>query len=186
MNMSRAQKLFGAAVLLTFVIAGCGESGSSSGRVRNAAIECFNTQDEKDAAIVLAQADVDAAVDGAQVVLDAVNTQPLCSEVESAPTETIVAPVEDDSAEPCAISVTDNQTSVSISFCDRVTKIQIGVDETGEWITTEGSSATAVLGGGRTFQYVASEGETVLSEGSWNLDATDNVSEFSVSQVLEQ
>lgn len=97
--MSRARKLFGAAVLLTFVLAGCGESGSSSGRVRNAAVECFNTQEEKDAAIVAAQADVDAAVEGAQVSLDAVNAQPLCSEVESVPTETIVPPVEDEGAE---------------------------------------------------------------------------------------
>ena len=184
--MSRARKLFGAAVLLTFVLAGCGESGSSSSRVRNVAIECFNTQEEKDAAVFLAQSDVDASVEGAQIVLDAVNAQPLCSEVESAPTETIVAPVEDDTAEPCAISVTDNQTSVSISFCDRVTRVQIGVDATGEWITVEGNSATVVLGEGRTFQYVAYEGETVLSEGSWDLDAADNIVEFSVQEVVEE
>jgi hypothetical protein len=102
------------------VLAGCGESGSSSGRVRNAAIQCFNTQEEKDAAVVLAQADVDAAVDGAQIVLDAVNAQPLCSEVESVPTETIVPPVEDEGAEACEISLIDNQTSADVSFCDRV------------------------------------------------------------------
>ena len=184
--MSRAQKLFGAAVLLTFVIAGCGESGSSSGRVRNAAIECFITQDEKDAAIVLAQADIDAAVDGAQVVLDAVNAQPLCSEVESAPTETLVPPVEDSGAESCEISLVDKQTSFDISFCDRVTRVQIGIDATGEWIPFEGNSATVVMGEGRTFQYVAYQGETILSEGSWNLDEADNVTEFSVDQTEEQ
>ena len=184
--MSRARKLIGAAVLLTFVIAGCGESGSSSGRVRNAAIECFNTQDEKDAAIVAVQADVDAAVEGAQIALDAVNAQPLCSEVESAPTETIVPPVEDEGAESCEISLIDNQTSVDVSFCDRVTRVQIGIDATGEWITVEGNSAAVVLGEGRTFQYVAYEGETVLSEGSWDLDAADNVSEFAVQEVVEE
>ena len=184
--MSRARKTIGAAVLLTFVLGGCGGASSSSSRVRNVAIECFNTQEEKDAAVVAAQAEVNASVDGAQVVLDAAIAQPLCSEVESAPTETIVAPAEDDTSEPCAISVTDNQVSVSISFCGRVTKIQIGIDETGQWITVEGNSATAELGGGRTFQYVAFEGETLLSEGSWNLDATDNVAEFSVGQAEEQ
>ena len=184
--MSRARKLFGAAVLLTFVLAGCGESGSSSGRVRNAAIQCFNTQEEKDAAVVLAQADVDAAVDGAQIVLDAVNAQPLCSEVESVPTETIVPPVEDEGAEACEISLIDNQTSADVSFCDRVTRVQIGIDATGEWITVEGNSATVELGEGRTFQYVAYEGETVLSEGSWDLDAADNVAEFAVQEAVEE
>ena len=183
--MSRARKLFGAAVLLTFVLAGCGESGSSSGRVRNAAIECFNTQEEKDAAVFLAQSDVDATVEGAQIALDEVNAQPLCSEVESAPTETIVPPVEDEGAEACEISLVDKQTSFDISFCDRVTRVQIGIDATGEWITVEGNSATVVLGGGRTFQYVAYEGETVLSEGSWDLDAADNVAEFSVQEAVE-
>ena len=184
--MSRARDLFGAAVLLAFVLAGCSGEGSSSSRVRNAAIECFNTQDEKDAAIVAAQADVDAAVEGAQVALDAVNAQPLCSEVESAPTETIVPPVEDDGLDACEISLIDNQTSADVSFCDRVTRVQIGVDATGEWITVEGNSATVVLGEGRTFQYVAYEGETVLSEGSWDLEAVDNVSEFAVQEVVEE
>ena len=184
--MSRARKLFGAAVLLAFVLAACGDGGSLSGRVRNAAVECFNSQEEKDVAVATAQAEVDAAVADAQIALDAVIAQPLCSEVESTPTETIVPPVEDDGSEACKISVTDNQSSVTISFCDRVTTVQIGIDETGEWVTSEGNSATADLGGGRTFQYVASEGETILSEGSWNLDATDNVAEFSVGQVEDQ
>lgn len=186
MNMSRARKLFGTAVLLTFVLAGCGDNGSSSGRVRNVAIECFNTQDEKDAAVAAAQAEVDAAVDGAQIVLDAVNAQPLCSEVQSVPTETIVPPVEDEGAEACEISLIDNQTSADVSFCDRVTRVQIGVDATGEWITVEGNSATVELGEGRTFQYVAYEGETVLSEGSWDLDAADNVAEFAVQEAVEE
>jgi|GEM_PF-539068 len=184
--MSRARKLFGAAVLLTFVLTSCGGNSATSGRVRNAAVECFNTQEEKDAAVVAAQAEVDAAVEGAQLVLDAATAQPLCSEVESAPTETIVPPVGDEESESCPISVTDNQTTVIVSFCERVTRVQIGIDETGEWVTAEGNSATADLGGGRTFQYVASEGETVLSEGSWNLDATDNVAEFSVQQAVEE
>lgn len=184
--MSRARKLFGAAVLLTFVLTSCSGNSATSGRVRNAAVECFNTQDEKDAAIALAQADVDAAVEGAQSALDAVNAQPLCADIDSAPTETIVAPVEDEGAESCAISVTDNQTSVTVSFCERVTKVQIGVDETGQWITAEGNSGSAELGGGRTFQYVAYEGETVLSEGSWDLDAADNVAEFSVQAAVEE
>jgi len=52
--MSGARKLLGAAVLLIFVLAGCGSGSSSSGRVRNAAIECFNTQEEKDVAVAAA------------------------------------------------------------------------------------------------------------------------------------
>jgi len=88
--MSRAQKHIGAAVLLTFLLASCGGGDSSSGRVRNSAIECFNTQEEKDAAVLAAQAEVDAEVDAevvdAQIALDAANAQPLCSEVEGAPT----------------------------------------------------------------------------------------------------
>ena len=186
MNMSRARKHIGAAVLLTFLLASCGGGDSSSGRVRNAAIECFITQDEKDAAVVAAQADVDAEVEGAQVALDAVNAQPLCSEVESVPTETIVPPVEDEGAEACEISLIDNQTSADVSFCDRVTRVQIGIDATGEWITVEGNSATVELGEGRTFQYVAYESETVLSEGSWDLDAADNVAEFAVQEAVEE
>ena len=184
--MSRPRKLFGAAVLLTFVLAGCGDNGSSSGRVRNAAIECFITQDEKDAAVVAAQADVDAEVEGAQVALDAVTIQPLCSEVESAPTETLVPPVEDDSAVACAIAVTDNGSSVTVEFCEQVTRVRIGVDATGEWTDTDGNTATAELGEGRTFQFVALAGDTVLNEGSWNLDGSDNVAEFSVTAAEEE
>ena len=186
MNMSRARKLFGAAVLLTFVLAGCSDIGSSSGRVRNAAIECFNTQEEKDAAVVAAQADVDAEVEGAQVALDAVTIQPLCSEVESAPTETLVPPVEDDSAVACAIAVTDNGSSVTVEFCEQVTRVRVGVDATGEWTDTDGNTATAELGEGRTFQFVALAGDTVLNEGSWNLDGSDNVAEFSVTAAEEE
>ena len=184
--MSRARKHIGAAVLLTFLLASCGGGDSSSGRVRNAAIECFNTQEEKDAEIVAAQAEVDAEVVDAQVALDAANAQPLCSEVESAPTETLVPPVEDDSALACAIAVTDNGTSVTVEFCDQVTRVRIGVDATGEWIDAEGNAATAELGEGRTFQYVALAGDTVLSEGSWNLDSADNVAEFSVTAAEEE
>ena len=184
--MSRARKLIGAAVLLTFLLASCGGGDSSNGRVRNAAIECFNTQDEKDAAIVAAQAEVDAKVVDAQIALDAANAQPLCSEVESAPTETLVPPVEDDSALACAIAVTDNGSSVSVQFCEQVTRVRIGVDATGEWIDAEGNAVTAELGEGRTFQYVALAGDTVLSEGSWNLDSADNVAEFSVTAAEEE
>ena len=184
--MSRVRKHIGAAVLLTFLLASCGGGDSSSGRVRNAAIECFNTQEEKDAAIVAAQAEVDAEVVDAQVALDAANAQPLCSEVESAPTETLVPPVEDDSALACAIAVTDNGTSVTVEFCDQVTRVRIGVDATGEWIDAEGNAGTAELGEGRTFQYVALAGDTVLSEGSWNLDSADNVAEFSVTAAEEE
>jgi hypothetical protein len=50
--MSRARKHIGAAVLLTFLLASCGGGDSSSGRVRNAAIECFNTQEEKDLSLI--------------------------------------------------------------------------------------------------------------------------------------
>ena len=81
--MSRARKHIGAAVLLTFLLASCGGGDSSSGRVRNSAIECFNTQEEKDAAVLAAQAEVDAEVVDAQVALDAATIQPLCSEVET-------------------------------------------------------------------------------------------------------
>ncbi len=112
--MSRARKLFGAAVLLTFVLAGCGGESSSSGRVRNAAVECFNTQEEKDAAVAAAQAEVDAAATDAQVALDAASAQPLCSEVESAPIETIVPPVEDTEGIACSIKVTNNEASVTV------------------------------------------------------------------------
>jgi hypothetical protein len=184
--MSRARKHIGAAVLLTFLLASCGGGDSSSGRVRNAAIECFNTQEEKDAAVVAEQAEVDAEVVDAQVALDAANARPLCSEVESAPTETLVPPVEDDSALACAIAVTDNGTSVTVEFCDQVTRVRIGVDATGEWIDAEGNAGTAELGEGRTFQYVALAGDTVLSEGSWNLDSADNVAEFSVTAAEEE
>jgi len=184
--MSRARKHIGAAVLLTFLLSSCGGGDSSSGRVRNAAIECFNTQEEKDAAIVAAQAEVDAEVVDAQVALDAANAQPLCSEVESAPSETLVPPVEDDSALACAIAVTDNGTSVTVEFCEQVTRVRIGVDATGEWIDAEGNAGTAELGEGRTFQYVALAGDTVLSEGSWNLDSADNVAEFSVTAAEEE
>mgnify|MGYP000689649132 CR=1 FL=1 len=100
---------------------------------------------------------------------------------ESAPTETLVPPVEDDSALACAISVTDNGSSVAVEFCEQVTRVRIGVDATGEWTDAEGNAATAELGEGRTFQYVALAGDTVLSEGSWNLDSADNVAEFSVT-----
>jgi hypothetical protein len=154
--------------------------------VRNTAIECFNTQDEKDAAIMTAQAEVDAEVVDAQIAFDAANAQPLCSEVENAPTETMVPPVEDDSALACAIAVTDNGSSVTVEFCDQVARVRIGVDATGEWIDAEGNAATAELGEGRTFQYVALAGDTVLSEGSWNLDASDNVAEFSVTAAEEE
>ena len=184
--MSRARKHIGAAVLLTFLLASCGGGDSSSGRVRNAAIECFNTQEEKDAAIVAAQAEVDAEVVDAQAALDAATIQPLCSEVESAPTETLVPPVEDDSALACAIAVTDNESSVAVEFCEQVTRVRIGVDATGEWIDAEGNAATAELGEGRTFQYVALAGDTVLSEGSWNLDSADNVAVFSVTAAEEE
>ena len=184
--MSRARKHFGAAVLLTFLLASCGGGDSSSGRVRNAAIECFNTQNEKDSAIVAAQVEVDAEVVDAQAALDAATIQPLCSEVESAPTETLVPPVEDDSAQACAISVTDNGSSVAVEFCEQVTRVRIGVDATGEWSDAQGNAATAELGEGRTFQYVALAGDTVLSEGSWNLDSADNVAEFSVTAAEEE
>ncbi len=184
--MSRARNHIGAAVLLTFLLASCGGGDSSSGRVRNAAIECFNTQNEKDSAIVAAQAEVDAEVVDAQAALDAATIQPLCSEVESAPTETLVPPVEDDSAQACAISVTDNGSSVAVEFCEQVTRVRIGVDATGEWTDAQGNAATAELGEGRTFQYVALAGDTVLSEGSWNLDSADNVAEFSVTAAEKE
>ena len=184
--MSRAQKLFGAAVLLTFMLAGCGGGGSSSGRVRNAAVECFNTQEEKDAAVAAAQADVDAEVVDAQIALDAANAQPLCSDVESAPTETIVPPVPDEGRTPCSITVSENGTLVTVEFCAEVTQVRIGSDATGVWTTSEGNKATAELGDGRTFQYVALAGDTVMSEGSWNLDSTENISEFSITQPEEQ
>jgi hypothetical protein len=154
--------------------------------VRNAAVECFNTQEEKDAAVATAQAEVDAAVAEAQVALDAATAQPLCSEVESAPVETIVAPVEEDEGVACSINVVDNQTSVTVEFCAQVTQVRIGIESTGTWTTADGNSATADLAGGRTFQYVALAGESVLSEGVWDLDSTENVSEFSVAQVEEQ
>jgi len=184
--MSRAQKHIGAAVLLTFLLASCGGGDSSSGRVRNSAIECFNTQEEKDAAVLAAQAEVDAEVVDAQIALDAANAQPLCSEVEGAPTETLVPPVEDDSALACAISVTENGSSVTVEFCEQVTRVRIGVDATGEWIDAEGNTATAELGEGRTFQYVALADDMVLSEGSWNLDSIDNIAEFSVTVAEEE
>jgi hypothetical protein len=181
--MSRARKLVGAAVLLTFLLAGCGGGSSSNGRVRNVAIECFNTKEEKEAAVLVAQADVDAVVADAQAALDAVNVQPLCSEVESTPMETIVPPVVDESALACAVAVTDNGTSVTVEFCDQVTRVRVGVDATGEWIDATGKTATVELGGGRTFQYVALAEDTVLSEGSWSLDAVDNLAEFSVAVI---
>lgn len=184
--MSRAQKLFGAAVLLTFALAGCGGESSSSGRVRNAAVECFNTQEEKDAAVAAAQAEVDAAATDAQVALDSASAQPLCSEVESAPIETIVPPVEDTEGVACSIKVTNNEASVTVEFCSQVTQVRIGIESTSAWTTVDGNSATADLLGGRIFQYVALAGESVISEGVWDLDSTENVSEFSIAQVEEQ
>jgi len=83
--MSRARKLFGTAVLLTLVLAACGIEGSTSSRVRNAAVECFNSQEEKDAAIFAAQAQVDAGVLNAQSGLDVAQNQWLWSVGELAP-----------------------------------------------------------------------------------------------------
>ncbi|MEI7883269.1 MAG: hypothetical protein WCI32_07015, partial [Actinomycetota bacterium] len=48
-------------VAVMFIAASCGSSGSSSGgKTKNSAL-CFATQEDKDAAIATAQADLDAA-----------------------------------------------------------------------------------------------------------------------------
>jgi len=170
--MSRAWKLIGSVVLLTFLLASCGGGDSrqgTSGRARNeSTTTCFASQAEKDAVV----ADTTADSVAVQIAIDT----PIC--------ELTVAPVSDPSVSECAITVVDNGSTVDISACDSVTRLSVGPLGDGQWQEVVGNSVlAAAIGESRTISYKAWAGETVVAEGTWNLDATDNVGTFAVQTV---
>ena len=203
--MSRAWKLIGSVVLLTFLLASCGGGDSqqgTSGRARNeSTTTCFASQSEKDAVVAAAQSALDTA-SSATTIAQAVDTVAPGETV--APTETsvvdntalqdalqtatdtpicelTVAPVSDPSVSECAITVVDNGATVDVSVCDPVTKLSVGPLVDGQWQEVAGNSVVAAaIGDSRTISYKAWVGEIVVAEGSWNLDATDNVGTFAV------
>jgi hypothetical protein len=161
-------------VLLTFLLASCGGGDSrqgTSGRTRNeSTTTCFASQAEKDAVV----ADTTADSVAVQIAIDT----PIC--------ELTVAPVSDPSVSECVITVAGNGTTVDVSACDSVTKLSVGPLADGQWQEVDGNSVlAAAIGESRTISYKAWVGEIVVAEGSWNLDATDNVGTFAVQTAQD-
>ena len=158
---------------LVVLFAACGDGDSkqgTSGRARNeSTTTCFASQAEKDA--VLADTTADSVA--VQTAMDT----PIC--------ELTVAPVSDPSVSECVITVVGNGATVDVSACDSVTKLSVGPLAEGQWQEVVGNSViAAAIGESRTVSYKAWAGEIVVAEGTWNLDATDNVGTF-VVQALE-
>jgi len=92
-----------------------------------------------------------------------------------------VAPVSDPSVSDCTLTVVDNGATVDVSVCDSVTRLSVGPLVDGQWQEVAGNSVmAAAIGDSRTISYKAWVGEIVVAEGSWNLDASDNVGTFAV------
>ena len=152
---------------LVVLFAACGDGDSkqgTSGRARNeSTTTCFASQAEKDA--VLADTTADSVA--VQTAMDT----PIC--------ELTVAPVSDPSVSECVITVVGNGATVDVSACDSVTKLSVGPLAEGQWQEVVGNSViAAAIGESRTVSYKAWAGEIVVAEGTWNLDATDNVGTF--------
>jgi hypothetical protein len=202
------QRVF--ALLVLLALGACGGESSqqgTSGRARNeSTTKCFASQSEKDAVVAAAQSALDAASSATTIAQVADTVAP---GETVAPTETSVAdntalqdavqtatdtpicelnvaPVSDPSVSECTLTVVDNGATVDVSVCDSVTKLSVGPLADGQWQEVAGNSVmAAAIGDSRTISYKAWVGEIVVAEGSWNLDATDNVGTFAVQAAQD-